>query len=387
MSNLHFISYNVRGLRETFKRRKIMRFLNQRKFDVVFIQESHSILNDEKIWTNEWGGKMYFAHGSNDSKGVAIWIKKGSPIRVQNQITDVKGRYIILDVCYEGNNYSLVNLYAPNNDNPQFFRNVFQRMEQFPNDYKIIGGDFNLVLDNEKDLRGSVSGQHAHKEAISFLKEYMSDEGLVDVWRLQNPEKRLYTYRKENPTNYHARLDLFLVSDTLVNFVSKTDIHASYISDHATPSLEVSPNLVQRGKGYWKMNVSLLNDKEYIKEINHIIVNTLEENSQENVKLRWEMLKMNVRGHTIQYASRRKKLAETEQKDMENQLKWLQEQLPFSEENDTLKIKTEMASLKNKLSELDDIKTKASMFRTQKNWYQYGEKNSAYFFALEKKKL
>lgn len=386
MSNIHFISYNVRGLRDNLKRRKIMRFLNQRKFDVAFIQESHSVLQDEKIWQNEWGGKIYFAHGTNDSKGVGIWIKKGSPIMVQDQIQDDAGRYIILNVSYEGNNYSLVNLYAPNADDPQFFMETFQKMEQFPNDYKVIGGDFNLVLDNEKDLWGSASGQHAHREAIAYLKEYMLNEGLVDVWREQNSDKRLFTYARENPQKYYARLDFFLVSKSLMNFIPNSDIRAGYISDHSTPSLTVAPNLVQRGKGYWKLNTTLLNDKEYVKETNNLIVNTLEEYSHENIKLQWEMVKMNVRGFTIQFATRRKKKAEAEVRDLEKEFNTLKESLPFqTDDNDNLHVKTRMAEIKSKLNEIDNIKTKASMFRTQKNWFQYAEKNSAYFFALEKR--
>lgn len=170
MSSLNIISYNVRGIRSQLKRQKIMRFLNERKFDIVYIQESHSVDSDHKIWESEWGGRTYFSHGTNEARGVGIWIRKNSAIKVENCIKDNNGRYIISDISYEGSNYTLVNVYAPNTDEPDFFKTVFNHMEMIGNDYKVIGGDFNLVLRNE-DLWGAANSHHAHKISESIYNK------------------------------------------------------------------------------------------------------------------------------------------------------------------------------------------------------------------------
>ena len=47
-------------------------------------------------------------------------------------------------------------LYAPNNDDPTFFTSVFERLADFKCDEVIIGGDYNLVLDVEKDKKGGL---------------------------------------------------------------------------------------------------------------------------------------------------------------------------------------------------------------------------------------
>ena len=72
MHKLSFVSLNVRGLNASRKRRAIFRQLHNRRASVIFLQETYSSPDQEKIWSNEWGSKIYFSHGSKHSKGVAI---------------------------------------------------------------------------------------------------------------------------------------------------------------------------------------------------------------------------------------------------------------------------------------------------------------------------
>ena len=44
-------------------------------------------------------------------------------------------------------NLTLANIYAPNEDDPAFFKCLFDHLHDFQGDDIIIGGDFNLVLD------------------------------------------------------------------------------------------------------------------------------------------------------------------------------------------------------------------------------------------------
>lgn len=124
-------------------------------------------------------------------------------------IRDPNGRFLILDVQYEGNNYTLLNAYAPNADKPDFFQGMFNEMEKFPNECKIISGDFNLVLDDKMDLKGSVNGEHTHKNSIRLVNQYMASEEMVDVWRERHPNDRVFTFYRDKPQPYFAQLDFF----------------------------------------------------------------------------------------------------------------------------------------------------------------------------------
>lgn len=204
MANLTFISKNVNGIRSEQKRRDIFRDFHVKKYDVVYLQETFCMEVDEKIWQTEWGGRCFFANGSNRSRGVAIMFKKGLNLDVTNVVKDLEGRYIILNVSYEGELYTFTNLYGPNCDSPEFFMEVFQKTEDMGNDLKVICGDFNLVLSNKADKRGG--GEHAHKRAMSFVNDYMETEELIDVWRELNQEVFNFTWYN-NTTQ--VRLDFF----------------------------------------------------------------------------------------------------------------------------------------------------------------------------------
>jgi len=55
---------------------------------------------------------------------------------------------------------TLVNIYAPNNDNPTFFQNLLDHLLSFECEEIIMGGDFNLVTDVQRDKQGVNATTH-----------------------------------------------------------------------------------------------------------------------------------------------------------------------------------------------------------------------------------
>ena len=55
--NCDLISLNTAGLRDYEKRRKVFHYLRQQtiKSAIIFMQETHTIKSDEKVWTNQFG--------------------------------------------------------------------------------------------------------------------------------------------------------------------------------------------------------------------------------------------------------------------------------------------------------------------------------------------
>ena len=59
------------------------------------------------------------------------------------------------------------------------------------------------------------------------------------------------------------------------------------------------------GSGFWKFNASLLEDNTYIKEIQSKIKAFREKYDYvEDKGLKWDLIKMEIRGHTIAYSKR-----------------------------------------------------------------------------------
>ena len=66
------LSLNVRGIRDQVKRRSIFQNLKDHNSKIYFLHETYSQPEDEIIWKNEWGGEIFFSHGTKHSKGVNI---------------------------------------------------------------------------------------------------------------------------------------------------------------------------------------------------------------------------------------------------------------------------------------------------------------------------
>lgn len=157
----------------------------------------------------------------------------------------------------------------------------------------------------------------------------VSTHNLLDVFREINPEKLRYTWRKPNPFK-QARLDFFLISQSLLSMVEECNILTSYRSDHSPVMLNLKFNEFKHGKGLWKCYNSLLQDIEYIEAIQQIVSNKkayyslpiYNKSNIENItdgeiqfiiddQLLLETLRLEIRGKTISY-SRAKWLDEGE---------------------------------------------------------------------------
>ena len=115
-STLRLISLNVRGLRNFKKRRMIYTWCKKKNADIIFLQETHSTKEVKNQWRNEWGAEIIMSHGSSNSRGTAVLMKKGVDVIVHSKIIDPQGRFIILKAEFNDNLYVLINVYAPNKD-------------------------------------------------------------------------------------------------------------------------------------------------------------------------------------------------------------------------------------------------------------------------------
>lgn len=375
------ISYNVKGLRNNLKRKKIIYLLHHWKADIVLLQETHSCLHDEKFWRAEWGGSAFFSHGESNARGVAVFISKQSGITVNKTKFDEQGRFCMLTVDLNGTEYLIVNLYAPNQDNPAFFQHAFAQMESMGIDLKIIAGDFNTVLDLTKDITGGKG--YSNSKTRNFLLEYIQENELVDIWRLRNPEKFAATF---GVNSLKERLDFFLVSSALAQSITQTEVQffVKSLSDHAPINLRFRAIKHKPGKGYWKMNNTILEDVVFCEKAQLAIKEVIKNCRELNPSERWEMIKMAIREKAI---IRGAQLA----KSRRNKIQVIEKKLKFyAEANNLINIpifddeETHIMALQTELDELLNFEVQGRILRSGARWVDLGEKPSAYFLNLEK---
>ena len=167
----------------------------------VMIQETHSTRTKEQLWKYQWGGTIFFSHGTSDSRGVLVAFKNELEYKILSPVVaDSGGRYIILHTEIQGFPYVILNYYAPNAENEQLrlSNKLSDELDKLPlrgnqDVHFVFEGDWNLIFDKSLD---ALSGKPTLKRnAIVKLKSLMGKLDLVDIWRLQNPALKKFTWK------------------------------------------------------------------------------------------------------------------------------------------------------------------------------------------------
>ena len=142
---------------------------------------------------------------------------------------DPAGRFVIVQGVLFSEKNNLINVYGPNDDNPNFFNDLFLTISSLSGLY-IMAGDMNCTLDPVKDR--STGSDSSHVKTRKVIQQFMKDLNLLDIWRHLNPTSTAYscyssTYRT------HSRIDYFLISAELLTKIADCQYHAIVISDHA----------------------------------------------------------------------------------------------------------------------------------------------------------
>jgi len=254
-SKIRFLSFNANSIGKNPKRNQVLAFLKKKNPDFLVILDTRICPTIEDVIREEWGGNCFFSSFSSQSRGVAIFLKKGISAVILDQKTDSNGNLLALLFEYEKKKILLRGIYGPNEDSPLFYENdVFELIETWEPDFSIFVGDYNVTLNPELDNKNYVRDNNPQARLV--LKNKINEHELVDIWRELNPLKKTYTWKKYKE-NKRGRLDYFLVSASLVPYVQEVDICSGAFSDHSVISVDIDFTRFVRGRGFWKLNTSL----------------------------------------------------------------------------------------------------------------------------------
>ena len=216
MAELRICSTNVRGLRDGKKRKELFNFLKKKSSDVYCLQETHSTCEDTHLYQLQWGGQVYFSHGTSQSRGVCIMVSNKIKQYVTQSFTDDKGCYVAIVVKLQNREILIVNNYTPNEDDPRYFTELFKQINEMLISEIVICGDFNLVLNAELDRLDS---QRYKPKVHKALSECIDQFELLDIWRCRNPTKKYFSWSREksNKKLSASRIDCLLLTPGLAN--------------------------------------------------------------------------------------------------------------------------------------------------------------------------
>ena len=90
--------------------------------------------------------KIFHANGNQKKAGVAILISDKRDFTTKTITGDKEGRYIMIKGLIQEEDVTVVNIYAPNTEPPQYIRQILTAIKGEIDSNTIIVGDFNTRL-------------------------------------------------------------------------------------------------------------------------------------------------------------------------------------------------------------------------------------------------
>ena len=386
MANLDIVTLNARGLVSYNKRKKLFLWLQNQKYDICFLQETHCVQSNENLFNSVWHGNSYKIYhsftDSSQSRGVAVLFNTNMSYKVIDYFTADNGRSILINVEIHDKMLTLVCLYAPNIE--QHRKIYFEGVTKWVKEYSrtdiniIIAGDMNCCLG--KNDRTNTN--HMKDKSRISMKNMINDLYLVDAWRAMHSHEKEYTW-SDSTGNIRSRLDYFLISERLQFPIAEcknrtviSDQPEKRLTDHLSVCLSLKTLTPARGKGYWKLNNCFLKEEEYYNGIKTLISDFCIENSDLDSKIvLWELLKLTIKEFSIKYGIKRAN-------EKQNKIKNIEYELEHIHDSD----KERKEILQNELHLLYEYKAEGARIRSRIKWFEHGETSSKYFLKLEAKR-
>ena len=378
MDGISIVSFNVNGMKNRMKRKTFFSFFRKNKYDVICLQETHITKKEVNIWEKEWGGQIFYKTGSDKSKGEMILITKN--FNGEAKLEQAEDRILTISVTKEKNTLIIANVYAPNNgrDKASFYQKLAEDMKKYEDNNLIVVGDFNCTIDPELDI---ISGYPHNKAESESFKEAFNQLGLLDLWRIQHPTEKDFTWSRRNPF-IARRLDYCFVSEGILTYNASCKHSCMPNSDHKAIVLEISESNFTRGPGYWRFNNSYLKNETFAKLMNETIQNFKRTNEELESSLKWEMCKLEIRNTCIEFGKKSACQKRNELIVLNMKLKEIEKNISDNPQNEAAL--AEYYKLKQKMEVLHMYKTKGAQIRARLKWIEEGEKNTKFFCNLEK---
>lgn len=390
--NLKVISLNIRGINDLKKRRSVFRWLKRKGTDICFLQETYSTPSVVAYWKHQWSGQMFFSHGTNHARGTAILLKPGLDAKVEQLFCDEDGRVIIMSVTVQDSTFKMVNVYAPNNEHNRlnYFKYLKQKCCKYlkPNDKIIIGGDFNTILNYNLDKKGGTQTRSkTHRDIVNTLNSIKEELNLNETWRRKHPGEKRYTWNGMcGQRKLYSRLDIWFTSDSIYDFVEQVNIIPSILTDHSAIYLHIKTfEKEAKGKGYWRLNNSFLDEENYITGIRSGVGDWLTECEQfTDERMQWEYIKYKIRLFSMKYGKEKARHISNREDQLEQKLNELEQRLDEStSETEPEGLQREISEVTSELENINKYKTEGLILRSRCQWYEKGEKSNKYFLNLE----
>ena len=283
----------------------------------------------------------------------------------------------------------IVNVYAPNQEDPNFFVNLLDKMSKCETDFPLIVGGLNIHLDVNNDIK-SRKVDHLESASSKIVNAFLEEYSWADIWRVHHSEVFQFTWKNSSST-VMSRIDYLLCPINCLGFTRKISIAPATVSDHCPVYLDLEFLENMRGPGYWKFNEAHLQNKAFVDEVNKIIDLADYRYEHSSPTSKWESLKQDIKEFAIKFSKEEATKKRTNLAQLERQLQAANKKLAMINLSSTRavywinKFNVRIDNLKLRLLKESLYATQGAMLRSKSKWLDQGEHNTCYFLSLEKR--
>jgi len=406
-TKLRVLTFNAQGLGAMAKLKrvnKVLHKLDQRESYIINIQETH--FKNELTINYQWKWGAVQSLGTSNSCGVAILYSKSFFDEIIETRKDKEGRFCSITLIKNGDYYTFLNIYAPNNhyDSLTFMQYIESQINditlKFPLTNLILSGDYNFVMSTEKDSIGR-NQTRQEKLVVNKFKDTVTKHNLRDSFRSMN-EHGGYTWGKNNPTYLRSRLDYIFVNEELCNKITSSYVTYTFNeSDHNPVTTEFAIDCFTNGPGIIRGNATLLEKPEIKEKVQRELDDVIEvmpPNWNPHQKLDYFKYKLRVillkeGKNKARIDKTRLELANLEIGRLSKQLDLKLQELGNMNSNDNIMLQEQIESLKDAIvisehstKDLKEEEARKLIFRSRAKWSEMGEKSNKYFLNLVKER-
>ena len=142
---------NTQGLRNVRRRQAVFNLIKQRKYDIIFLQETHWTDDINLEILREWGGSIIFNNFEHNARGTTILFHLNFDYQKHNTTCNSQGRSIQVVIEHADQKFNLINTYASrtNIERKCYFATISNFLSA--TEENILGGDLNCISDNKLD--------------------------------------------------------------------------------------------------------------------------------------------------------------------------------------------------------------------------------------------
>ncbi len=311
---------NVRGLNNPEKRRKLFAWLFSLSADIFLLTETNCNFTSEATeWSREWATlgqhgagnrpiSKFSSQAGGHSGGSAILVRPASAPFFNSLLfchpNSLHGRVTRLRCEWGGDHYDISCIYAPaRREHRDSFFNGLELMAPPAEGARVIwGGDFNCVLDRNRDLQNWDTYPHEGEEA---LRSAVQRWGLLDVWNAapgMRSHAESFTHFSQQ-SNFASRLDRFYASAIVSSATNSIRVLPSGGRlDHNGVEMSVKPTKSGKRLKKWVFNSSALADELFSAQLQGILLSHLTGPGWlEDPAQHWLLAKKHVRAAAIRF--------------------------------------------------------------------------------------